>query len=564
MNALWSRRDRQQCRLLSRTFFARAFESDVMPAGLPQVRLVTSAIAAIAVPLTVLPVSMRISGGLQVFFQYTLAMIAFAFIALLLWEGIFPDRRDARILSALPIRTRTFVLARLGALAALFSIFAAGGASLPVVAFTPVGNPLAHLAGFMGVASFAFFSIVAVQCVVLNVAGRAAAQRLAILLQIVLVITVLQTLTVVPPEFLFTGDARTPPTGASRWLPSIWFIGLHEVIDGRGNEVSRALASDALAAAGWTPLLTVLLYAATYRRLIRLAIEGEAPASRTRSAPALVGAALKRALAFSIRSSITRAVCFFVLQTIARSRRHKMMLAMHMGVAIAMVLSVVLPRAVQRGADGFAIPDAALLALPLVIIFFALVAVRALIAVPVEIKANWVLRLREPAERSAAVSGIVAAMVAAGVVPVCAFAFLIASSLWGVAIAVEHTLFVAALGALLAQALVVRLQNFPFACTYLPGASRMRVLWPFYLMLFSAYTWTMGGYQARAFQDGDSLIEESLLIAAAATGLFAVRVLRLRSGTGLRFEPEDPEALFEGFRLSESLAAQQAREAPKP
>lgn len=561
MSALWPRRDRQQWRLLTRTFFARAFESELMPAGLPQVRLVTSTIAAIAVPLTILPVTMRLSGALLLFFQYTLATIAFAFIALLLWEGIFPDRRDARILSALPIRTRTFVLARLGALAALFSIFAIGGTSLPVVAFTPIGNPLAHLACFMGVASFAFFSIVAVQCVVLNVAGRGAAQRLAIVLQLVLVITVLQALTVVPPEFLFTGDARTPPSGAARWLPSMWFIGLHDVLAGRGNEVSRVLASDALEAAFWTPLLTVLLYAATYRRLIRLAVEGDAPPAGARSAPVLLGAALRDAIAWSIRNPVTRAVCFFVLQTIARSRRHKMMLAMYMGVAIALALSVVLPRAVQRGREGFAVPDAALLALPLVMIFFALVAVRAVITIPVEIKANWVLRLREPAKRSSVVSGVVAAMTAAAIVPVCALAFLIASSLWNIPIAIEHTLFVAALAALLAQALVVRLANFPFACTYVPGASRMRILWPFYLMLFSIYTWTMGRYQATAFQRGESLLDETLLIAAAAAGLLVIRILRLRDGMGLRFEPEDPEALFEGFRLSESLAAQQARKA---
>lgn len=562
-SALWTRRDRAQYELLTRTFFSRLFESDLMPSGLAQVRLIISAIAGTAVPLTILPVSMRLSGGLLLFVQYTLAMIALAFFALLIWEGIFPDRRDGRILSVLPIRNRTFVLARLSALVALFGIIAIGMAALPTIAFIPVLNPVAHFLGFMGVASVAFFSILTLQCIVLNVIGRASAQRLAILLQIVVVITIFQALTVVPPEFIFTGDAHTPPTGAARWLPSVWFVGLHAVISGRGNEASEALAlTGALAALGM-PLATVLLYAATYRRLLRRAIEGDATIA-PRSAPALLGAAVKRLLVLAIPNAVTRAVGFFVLETIARSRRHKMVLAMYMGVALALVLSVVIPRAIHRGWQGFATPDAALLSAPLVLIFFSVVACRALIAIPIEIKANWLFRLREPAARSAVVSGVVAAMMAGAVVPIVILTLLIAWSLWGPVIALEHATFVAALGYLLAQILVLRLMKFPLACTYLPGASRMRVLWPFYIFFFTNYTYGMGRYQASAFRYGDILVQETLCIALTAVGLALLRRLRwersLGTGAlGLQFEAEDPESLIPGFQLSEGLAAEQTR-----
>lgn len=486
-------------------------------------------------------------------------MIALAFIALLIWEGIFPDRRDGRILSALPIRSRTFVLARLAALAALFAIVTVGSASLPTLAFVPIGNPAAHFISFLGIASFSFFAIVAVQCLVLNIVGRAAAQRLAIVLQIVVVITILQALTVVPPEFLFTGDAQTPPTGASRWLPSMWFICVHQVITGRGNAASNELATMGVAAALGTPLLTVLLYAATYRRLLRRAIEGEATTTSPRSALAMVRASMRRLLVTAIPNGTTRAVCFFVLHTIGRSRRHKMLLAMYMGVAIAMVLSIVLPRAVQRGWEGFARPDAALLSAPLLLVFFATVGIRALIAIPVEIKANWIFRVGEAADAAAVISGVAAAMLGGAIVPVALGAAAIAAMLWGPSMAIEHGLFVAALGWLLAELLVLPLTKFPFACTYLPGGSRMRVLWPFYMMAFTIFTFGMGRYQALAFRYGQALLEETLAVMFAAAAFRLLRRMRLQRSAGLRFEAEDPLKLFEGFRLSESLAAERAR-----
>ena len=50
-----------------------------------------------------------------------LSMTATAFVSLVIWENIFPDRRDSRILGVLPLRARSFVIARLFAILALFS-----------------------------------------------------------------------------------------------------------------------------------------------------------------------------------------------------------------------------------------------------------------------------------------------------------------------------------------------------------------------------------------------------------------------------------------------------------
>ena len=64
----------------------------------------------------------------------------------------------------------------------------------------------------------------------------------------------------------------------------------------------------------------------------------------------------------------------------------------------------------QRGIAAFTRPSVAILSAPLVMIFVALVGMRVAFAIPVEIKANWVIRLREPADTNAAIEGAFTAM----------------------------------------------------------------------------------------------------------------------------------------------------------
>jgi hypothetical protein len=551
-------RDRAQAALLTRTFFSRLFESELMPTGVPQVRLVVSVISGIAVLLTMVPALLRLHPSRLVAFQYTISMIAFAFLALVLWEGIFPDRRDGRVLSVLPIRTRTFVVARLGALGLLFGIFAAGSAAMPSFIFMALGNPFAHFIGLIGTNAFSFFAVVALQCVVLNVSGRATAQRLAIVLQVAIVIVALQT-----PMMPVSPKRAADYAAATAWgLPSLWFTGLFEVLSGNATAATLSLAAASLAGAVGLPLATILLYAMTYRRLVRRAIEGEPPGAGPRSMPAMIRAAADRLDVFAVPSPVARAVCLFTLRTVARSRRHRMLLAMYVGVGVALVLSVVGERIVARGLAGFSRPDASLLSLPLVMLFMTLVGIRALIRIPVEITANWVFRLREPADRAGAIRGVASAMTLGVVAPIVAAAAVMAWALWGPLVALKHALFCTVMGLLLVNALLLRFHKFPCTCTYHPGSSRMRVLWPFYLTAFTMYSLTMSRIEARLLGDPRGFAILLAVLAFVAVAFAVVRRLLLREFTGFRFEEKDPDAIFEGFRLSEILAAERARRSP--
>ena len=103
----------RQTRLLARTFFSRLFETDMMAGSQGQVQLVISVIAFLAAPALILPVYtakkyLRIRDpdllaaamAQDRTMALLLAMVATAMITLVIWENIFPDRRDSRTSSA--------------------------------------------------------------------------------------------------------------------------------------------------------------------------------------------------------------------------------------------------------------------------------------------------------------------------------------------------------------------------------------------------------------------------------------------------------------------------------
>jgi hypothetical protein len=252
-------------------------------------------------------------------------------------------------------------------------------------------------------------------------------------------------------------------------------------------------------------------------------------------------------------------VCLFTLKTMFRSRRHKMLLAMYLGVAAALILSVVVPRALLRGLGGFAKPDAALLSLPLVLTFMTLAGIRSVIRIPVEINASWIFRLREPAQHCAAVAGVGHAMTLSGVLPITLLTGGTAWLLWGPAVAVRHAAYCAALGVMLTHALLITFNRFPFVCPYVPGSSRMRMLWPLYLTFFSTYSYTMGRIEVRLLRNDANMLTAIGIVLGVAGAFVVGRRLLLRHWIGFAFEVPDSNAMFEGFHLSEQLAAERAR-----
>jgi hypothetical protein len=558
-----------------------------MPPGLPQVQLVIWSAVLVATPALTLPgVYANKYAGLWFapgtlgpaiatdrLVLITLAMIVAGLVAIVAWENAIPDRRDGRILGVLPVANRVFVTARLIALAQLFLLFFATLGMLPSFFFSGlaaaygepggfVGLSIAHLVAALSGSVTAFCAVIALQCIVIRLLGHAMAQRAAMVIQVAFAIALVQMIVTLPSlgQTMKDGNlgADWLSSSTAAMLPSVWFLGLFEVLTGFGGRNAFPLAGLAIAATALSITSAVALYAAGYGAMAARALETSAPDRRWwrgrrpawRSLHPVAG-----------RRAVSAAVRQFTVRTLSRSRQHRTLLALYMGLGLALVVSSILPLALQRGAAGFARPGVAILAAPLVMMFVALVGMRVAFAIPVEIKANWVVKLREPGDANAAIDGVFTAMARWAVAPFVVLAGVSSGVLWGVAVAGQHLIVTSLLGWLLAELLVVRLCKIPFTCTYLPGRSEVKTLWPVYFTAFTTFTYSMAGLELQMLRRPRVLVGFIVVSAAAA---FAARLLRRRwlaAEPGLRFAEEEPGALFEGFHLSEGLAA---RERPGP
>jgi hypothetical protein len=555
-----------QTRLLARTFFARMFESDLMPEGFPQVQLMLWGTLLAATPTTGYPMLLRRS----VFdsdrvILLTLTMVAIGVVALFIWDGVFPDRRDVRNLGSLPIPTRHFVLARLAALGQVFVLFATPVCVPQSIIFglmaAASGDPLprlygisAHLVTVLLAATFVFCFLIAAQCLLLLVFGRRAAQAASMSFQVLFAVGLVQMLVFLGEIGRFLGPGRSGEgLAAAAALPPTWFLGFYRTLTGTGDAAAGELAKFAVAATVGSVLLAVGLYASTYSRLSRRALEGPArTGSRTRPLPI---ARIARSPRKGFHSPLRTAIRQFAIRTLARSRSHRMMLAVYAGVALALVMSSVASVAFRNNGAGLWRPGITMLSLPLIFQFLLLVGLRVIVAVPSEPKARWVFRACEPSDRGEAVSATHDVMLVTVVLPTSLFALVEGLAFWGLRGAIGHATFTLVVGALFAELLLARTAKLPFACTYFPGKSRVFTLWPIYLIVFFVYTVFLAAIETGLLVRPGSLAIFCLCAILATRLLAWYRRYSLAVLPGLLFDEEDPDAIFEGFHLSEGLAA---------
>jgi hypothetical protein len=569
-----------QTRLLARTFYARLFENDLMPEGLPQVLPVVWGALLAATPASGYTLllakkyqELQFRQSLALEFAtdrmklITLSMMAIGVVGLFIWDGVFPDRRDVRILGPLPVPRRRFVAARLAALGQVYVLFAVP-VCLPQSIFFPMlvaghGDPVsrfhgmpAHFLTVVLACTFVFASLIAVQCLLLLAFGRRAAEHVSVAFQLLFAVGLVQLLVFLPDlgRLLREGGRAHEGLSALAALPPIWFFGVYELLAGAADAGSAAFGRFGAVATLISVVLAVGLYAASYGLLSRRALEGPSPRAgrpvRERIAGMVGQLPLPRFNA-PLRTSVRR----FAFHTLARSRYHRMMLAVYAGVALAIVFSSGVSVVVRNDGAGLWRPGVSMLSMPLVFQFLMLIAIRVITAVPSEPRARWVFRAGEPADRNAAIAGGRDVMMLLVVLPTAAFALAQGLIFWTVPAALSHAAFCWVLGRLFADILLLGTDKLPFTCTYYPGKSRVFTLWPLYIVLFFIYTVIFALLDLALTTRPNALLSFCLATMLLTTVIRYRRRRVLARLTGLRFEEEDPDLMFQGFNLSEALAA---------
>ncbi|MBA2602027.1 MAG: hypothetical protein H0U94_00435, partial [Acidobacteria bacterium] len=330
----------------------------------------------------------------------------------------------------------------------------------------------------------------------------------------------------------------------------------YELAGGSARSAPKEYALAAALATGIAIAGATALLAGSHGRLIRMALE--TPGDRHGRFAHLHGR-VEPLLAALTRDQVQRAIAGFTLRTLLRSRAHLMLLATYLGVGAALVVSVLLPQFLLRGLAAVESPSLPWLSAPLILTFFALCGSRTILAIPADIKANWLFRLHASDScMPQVVDGARAALLVAVVVPVAAAAGILGVWFWGVRSGGIHGVVTGALGVLLLEVLLVGFRKVPFACTYFPGRSRVRTMWPIYGLAFSVYAFSLAALEAAALVRPVLLVPMLAVIAGVTSALRFASRRDLQPPPGLTYEESDPDGLFQGFRLSEGMAAESA------
>jgi hypothetical protein len=575
MNSAW-RTGARQAATIARATFSGFLESDLMPTGMQAPALIWAA-AFLVAPSLCLPaihmikypflrkyqaaaVESALWGDRLLFLL--LSAGAMGLISVVLWDTLFPARRDAYVLTPMPIPLGVQMLGRLSGLVLLFAGFAIALNAIPSVAFPAVTagrfieiprGIAGHFTAAVSANAFVFFGVTAVQGAVILALGRRAAARLAAVAQAGAVLLFLMALLFLDPVRGFTADAvgrGDPDSAALVFFPPAWFLGLYEFIAGTPRHLMTALALRGVAA-GLIPFaVTVAIYAFGYKRLLARAVE--APPRSSRSALiALVSRAIRATL---VRRPEEQAICAFVLRAIARSGRHSMLMSIYIGAGLALMATSVIPAIARTGYGAFAGPGVATLCLPLVLSVALAVAIRILITIPVDLPARWVFQTTAlvPRRVDAAVHK---AMLLLVMPPVVLLAGVSAWVLWGPGFAWRHAVFCASLTLVLCELLLSSFKGAPMTRPYVPGRSQFHMWWAFYLTAFTTYSYSMAGLEATLLREGGLLIASGIFVSIAFASWLS-RKLKVRKVEEVSFDVDVPDEMFQGFNLTETYAAQ--------
>ncbi|MGO9262038.1 MAG: ABC transporter permease [Bryobacteraceae bacterium] len=206
------------------------------------------------------------------------------------------------------------------------------------------------------------------------------------------------------------------------------------------------------------------------------------PADRSRPAASLAARMGAWMAARCLPAPIERAVLMFTARTIARSRQHRLILAAYAGIALG--IGLVYTRDLIYGPSSFEAmqvaapwnrPNGSFLAASMIALFFAVVGVRAVFAMPIALRANWIFRLTAVHSPAAYFRAVRKSLYTVAALPVWMAAALVLFAIWPARGAAEHVALLVVLGILLVEMSLYRFRKIPFACSYLPGKAHLNV-----------------------------------------------------------------------------------------
>lgn len=551
----WALR-KSQFVVLYHVFFMRVIDLELLSSDADPVRLMgqfATIFTSISFFFTLPALFVLMAGGhaplpitwtLEHFFVETTMTVA-GLITVLNWDAAFPDRRDVLVLAPLPVQTGTLFLAKVAALFAgptlamtAFNIFS--GFAWPLIFGLSNGSgwdliraPIAYWITITLAGAFIVLAVLAVQGLAANLLPRQLFLRLSALLQAGALCLLLSVYFLEPS--LESPAALTAPQNQRllTWLPSYWFLGLFNQLNGSMHPALAPLARRA-----WIGLALSALGAGTalllsYFRMLPKVVEQ----------PDILPAT--RAISWSPRlgSSLQTAITLFSLRTLLRSRQHRMILSFYLGIGLAMVLGY--SRTPFAGLEPVktGISTTILLASILMMIL-TLLAIRVVASIPISLRANWIIRVTQAHPAHHYQRAVRLSWLALGVIPVLLILAgpLFAAYPWQPVLG--HLATMLFLGIVLIELCLYTFQKIPFTCSYLPGKANIHFAFWACLLVFIRLLKDAANFESHTLQHLFPSILMVLTLATIAAGIRALSKILTSPTEDLLFEEESPAEII--------------------
>jgi hypothetical protein len=547
MPSEWNVR-RVQFRTLYRVFFLRVVDLDLLSADADLTRLMGQFASIFCTFSFVLSVPLFLMNGATLMttnawgmehFLIETAMTVAGLITVLNWDAAFPDKRDLLIIAPLPVKKGLLFLAKVTALFARPAL-----AALALNIFSGFLWPLlfrAQDSGFVGMlrallaywitlcAASAFFVLTALafQGLAANLLPRQMFLRLSALFQAAVMCALLSIYFLEPS--LESPAALTAPQNQRllAWLPSYWFLGFFNQLNGSMHPALAPLAARAWIGLGCCTLGAGAALLLCYYRLMGKIVEQPDILPQMRSV----------SWAPRFAHPLTEALTLFSMRTLLRSRQHRMIFSFYLGIGVTITIGYVHTTSAAIGSSSTAVSGWFLFASALMMTLTVL-ALRVVASIPIALQANWIIRLTQIRSALDYQKGVRFSWLTLGVTPVSLVmaAWLMLMYPWRPALG--HLSLMVLLGVLLVELCLYTFPKIPFTCSYLPGKAQIHIyFWVGLLICIKLLS------QAAAFESRqlNRLAHCLIMLSAFAIAALVMRYLsgtRASSSEELRFEEE--------------------------
>jgi len=471
------------------------------------------------------------------------------------WPSLVPSQRDHLVLSPLPLTRAQIFGGKICALFLFFAMCIAAITLLSSIAFPMVSygrwetrpyllRAAALLVGTNSCVVFMVLAAIALQGVMLAVLPVRWFRATSFSIQIAILLLILCAAPVLPYF-----PTRELIEGRSHWLallPPAWFWGLNEEILGASNDFIGGLALRAKVALPASFLLASTTYLISYFRYTRQAMESPSQQRRPVLAPA-------EWLSRVSPAPQARAVSSFLINTLLRGRRQKLIFFLIAGVGLALIIENSMYLVLSDIYRPRELPGAvrsAVLSLPLTLSFFTMVALRRVFRIPADLPANWVFRFLESrATRPAQLNAILATfLILGGLVPL-AFSTPVECVVFGakalVAIGLQ-AVFILTLG----QYLMIDWRSIPFTFAESAPSRQLVHSLTLHLVELALYSFVGAAWIESAINKWIPLV--ALLVTVALILAFCTRRRTEEWGNEPFDFAETPAPLIESLRLFHS------------